>query len=470
MAAKSSIDYLMVSDIENTMKHSSFALLLYAYIIGIAEATWLFSQAKVCDPKQKGVFPFTGFKIYREYRIEGYGGHAGHFLTIIHCDHGKQDYEKNIRTASSTDIDWNKPFCVLKPDLATKLQPKAQDKVYNLVLNKTINSFNNTAGNISRGVPNERLKFFAASNSSNMRRTDKKTENENLLASAVGAIRRFRSTILKAMDNKLERVIKGKHLRYTSAHTSTHLDDIRNADPQSSLEWESRNLVCFKMARKKKYAKRNILFYMPYTFIGGLFECPIPKANRREVFQSFTSVDFLKSFDFKCDGSIAKPVLPLIAEDSTSQWIEAGFNLFNPKLVQKIPYLSTATTLDLRFATSNTPDMFLDTWASKIDVNEDYEYTDLDLNLVAKAVSLSADYLHKFLKPMDISALLGDLNLLKTYGIKEPPQIVKQYVIKKFNTLSLDQKANLAISAFNSTLDSLSHIKKLQAIWDSTVN
>lgn len=429
-----------------------FRLLYIVFLsIEIIRASWYFKEPKICNPKQNGLYPFTGFKIYRQYKIEGYLPTSLHFLSITHCDHGKPDYEKQVLTTSSIDIDWNKPFCILKPDFGDRLLPKPTDKVYNLYQNNNNISENNIIlGNMSAEKPLE-----GASVSLKSKISEVGKHLNNLLETSV--------------DNILEKVINGKHVQYTSKKAAEHVEDIRNSDPRSSLEWESRNLVCYKMARRKKYAKRNILFYIPYTFVGGLFECPIPDNRKKEIFHAFQSGDFLKNFDFKCDHSLAKPVAPLVAQDSTKQWIDTKFNPLNPVLIQRIPYLSTASVFDIRFSTSDTPDMLQDTWASQIDVNEEYSYTGLELNVISQAIALSADYFHRTFRPLDLSGVFHDLVLLRSSnGMQNSHVAIRTFILSTFKKLSLDQKINILLSSRKAE-ESMLHLHKLQRTWDNLV-
>lgn len=434
-----------------------FRLLFSLFLsIGLIKATWYFKEPKICNPKQNGLLPFTGFKVYRQYKIEGYFPTSLHFLTITHCDHGMPDYEKQVLTGSSIDIDWNKPFCVLKPDLGNKLLPKPTDKVFNLYHDN-----NNSS--------QENKKYNDMSLESSLE--EQSVTPSELFKSKISEVGRNLNNLFgTSVDNALEKVINGKHVQYTSKKATDHVEDIRSSDPRSSLEWESRNLVCYKMARRKKYAKRNILFYIPYTFVGGLFECAIPDNRKKEIFQEFQSGDFLKNFDFRCDKSLATPVSPLVAQDSTKQWLETKFNPLNPVLIQRIPYLSTASIFDIRFSTSDTPDMLQDTWASQIDVNEEYTYTDLELNVISQAIALSADYFHKTFRPLDLSGVFHDLVLLKSSdGLQNSHVAIRNFIMSTFKKLSFDQKINMLLSSRKAE-EAMLHLRKLQRMWDNLVD
>ena len=62
--------------------------------------------------------------------------------------------------------------------------------------------------------------------------------------------------------------------------------------------------------------------------------------------------------------------------------------------------------MNLRFSTSETPDMFRDSWATKIEVNENYIYREADLHLISRAIALSADLLNKLISPIDFNLLI----------------------------------------------------------------
>ena len=95
---------------------------------------------------------------------------------------------------------------------------------------------------------------------------------------------------------------------------------------------------------------------MPHTFVGGLFECILPMDLKQQIFHQFTSLDLIfQQIQIQCDPNLSRPISPLIAEDSTTQWFENKlYNIVNPGIIQTIPYLTTLTPLNLRFSTSET--------------------------------------------------------------------------------------------------------------------
>lgn len=338
-------------------------------------------QHKICNPKQlTPFFPFTGFKITRQYKISGYTLPVSmHFITISHCNHGQVDYQKVIRTDSSGKIDWGKPFCMLKPKLGEMLTLPDHDTIGD----PETQDYHNTE------------------------------ETDDFIIGIFGFImykgNKLSRLLRKKIDIQLEKLTNGKWLEYTGKNKNLHQEDLMmTKDPQASLQWESKNLVCYKMARRKKYAKRKFDFYMPQTFVGGLFECILPMDLKQQIFHQFTSLDLIfQQIQIQCDPNLSRPISPLIAEDSTTQWFENKlYNIVNPGIIQTIPYLTTLTPLNLRFSTSETPDMFKDSWATKIEVNENYVYLEADIHLISRAIALSSDLLNKLISPIDFNQLI----------------------------------------------------------------
>ncbi|KAK6200371.1 uncharacterized protein RJT21DRAFT_133064 [Scheffersomyces amazonensis] len=415
-------------------------ILVWISCVGLVSGTWYFTENKICDPSGTNQLPFSGFKINRQYKIAGLLHPVSmHFLVLTHCDHGIVDYQKHIRTQSSSGVDWDRPFCLFKPKLGDMMTLKPEDTIANLVDNDIeVTQMIDTTNEGTSGIKSV------------------------VLNKVVG----LRNLVRHVFDKTVESLTSGKSIQYTGNKSRQHYEDIIQSDPQSVMEWEARNFVCYKMARRRKYAKQKLSFYVPETFVGGLFECSISAEQKKQIFQSFSPTDFLKSVDLKCEPSLSKPISPLIAADSTQQWISNKlFNIFNPALTQTIPYLSTASPLNVRFSTSNTPDMYKDTWATKIEVNEDYDYSEADIHLISKAISTTANYLNKLLSPIDFNGLLR--NHLNWADESENPSLTSHdSLISKFESvLSLDQKSNLFLSYGKS---GLVHLQNLQKLWEIT--
>lgn len=374
------------------------------YLYNLVGATWYTNEAKVCDPANTNFIPFTGFKISRIYKLAGFQPQSMSFLSFSHCDHGKKDYEFVTTTPRSSDIDWNSLFCVFKPhdDFGVK---KGEATKKSLTL---------------KGI---------------------------------------QELVRNLIDKGAEKLTDGTYLEYTGKRKATHLEQVRKSDPQAALEWESRNLKCFKLARRKKYARRNVSFYMPQTFVGGLFECQLSTTQRREFFEKFSATDFIHPFNFVCDKAMAVPILPLIADDSTKIWFQTGTDGFNPYILQTIPYLTTAGPLNLRFKSSDTPDMFRETWASKIDVNEEYSYSEPDLHFISLAVAMTTDYLNKVFAPLDIEPILRALDIDTPVSDRlENPRMetTDHLLLMQFSTLN--------------TSTVMKHLQKIQHIWNNNID
>lgn len=433
------------------------------------EASWFFKEYKVCNPSNRdGLTTFTGFKITRKYKIEAVMPTSMLFMSIAHCNHGKVDYEKTTRMSSNHDINWDQPFCMIKPNLGTKLRDLPEDIPQNLD-NRELESqgsLNLTLGNMVANNPKEakgRTEIIGG-NATAQTRTKIK---DNFIP-----IKNFINTLA---DKTVQLFIGGnrKHINYSGLKESSHLNDLQLSSIQSSLEWESRNLVCYKIARRRKYAKRDILYYMPHTFVGALFECQLSTEDKRYLFQNLSTIDLFQfhNFDIKCDRSLSRALKPLVAEDSTKQWFERKETSF----IQTIPYLTTATPYNLRFKLSDTNDMFQHTWASDIDVNEEYNYNEFEVNLISQAIAKSANHVNKLLMTRPLFKL-SKTNSLHSYdnddededGNERQEFVNSRYnrMRDKFDKFDIDQRVSLIISSILGKKDIFNLFQSLQAPWD----
>lgn len=446
-------------------------------LVKLAAASWLSKEDKICNLRpDSGPLLYTGFKIHREYKLSWLPPLAMHFMTLSHCDHGKVDYQKTLRTRSSADIDWERPFCMFKPDLGSRLKLKPLDTIRNIdgrekseehqgedALYRKEGLTNSSeavpVGIMSPGI--QRTLLTESSSQTKGSSQQNQTLKHKLAAPearvATVSDRNGMWEVLKHnLDKLLQRATAGAHFQYWGERKMLHLEDMQSSNIGASLEWESRNLVCYKMARRRKYARRNFLFYMPYTFVGVLYECPVSSATKHAIFQNFSNTAFLQSFDFECDQALAVPVKPLIADDSTRQWFSHKASRFSS--TQHIPYLTTASLLDVRFAASNTLDMHDDTWASKVDVNEDYNYSEADISLISETVAWCTDYLNKLLiRP---SFKMSRFNSLRSHALESEDPL--------FGTMEVDQRILLALQGLSRS-EALVHLKSIQEKWDENI-
>lgn len=384
---------------------------------------------------------FTGFKFHRQYKISGLMPSTQQFVSLYHCNHGTVDYEKLYKQKSINQILWDKPFCMLKPRLRSYLGDLPEDTVESLAGTGTGTGSNGDSASASASGP---------------------MGSNGTRASTTGPFcPRVLAYVRTKLDKLLEKITTNKPILYTSKQRDQHIQDIQKSTLQASLEWESRNLVCYKLARRRKYSKRDISFYSPQTFIGGLFECPIPPTKKKEVFSDFSLGDTLKTFDFECESKLARPIAPLIADYAARQWWDVNWNIFSPKLVHNIPYLTTANPLNLRFSLTETPDMSSDSWATKIKVNEDYDFSELDIHYMSQAMAKCADIIYKLLEPVDFQKLLGQKAV--EYKIAGRPISEHDKVISTVKLFSTDQKLGILLG-MDGEVGRV--IGRLQGIWD----
>lgn len=393
-----------------------------------------------------GFLLFSGFKVHRQYRVSGIKPSSQQYLILSHCDHGKVDYQKVMKVRSINKIDWESPICLLKPRLGKSLNDPPEDTVQRLNTRDLKGSeFKRIFGRKGGGPKISNL---------NKRTLDIKDKVKS-------AKNYIKVKIKKFIE---QNVPISSPIIYTSPTTEQHMEDISNSSLQASMEWESRNLACFKLARRKKYAKRDTTFYIPQTFIGGIYECLVSPQERTSVFRNFSLENSLDDLQFDCDSTMSRPLLPLIADYNGKQWWEFNKNIFNPSIIQTIPFLTTSSPLNVRFSLTETPEMSRDTWATKIRVNEDYDYTEADLHYITQALALTSDFIFKLFEPIDFGKLLNNIPNISQYKIAGKPIIENDLVISTINKFSIDQKLSILLSLDPTKY--LPTITKLQKFWE----
>ncbi|SCV01169.1 LAMI_0G09780g1_1 [Lachancea mirantina] len=119
------------------------------------------------------------------------------------------------------------------------------------------------------------------------------------------------------------------------------------------------NFRCFKMARRKRYARRPFSLYLPNTWIGALFECKMPNSAKKIILQQMSS-QLLQISPLALDLSYIdsfRPVLPLLSDSYKGHWTELErksrwpiLNRFLKWQVNRIvPFLSTPLYVDEEF-------------------------------------------------------------------------------------------------------------------------
>ncbi|CCD26658.1 uncharacterized protein NDAI_0I00890 [Naumovozyma dairenensis CBS 421] len=112
-------------------------------------------------------------------------------------------------------------------------------------------------------------------------------------------------------------------------------------------------LQCFKLARRKKYVRREFSLFFPGSWVGGIFYCQFETDfERQEALKSLkknTRKFQLGEENMEGGGRICKrnnsiPLMPIYSDDYGNDWFEfekVGTKLRNLKLRKFVPYLNT---------------------------------------------------------------------------------------------------------------------------------
>lgn len=399
-------------------------------------------QKNVCNSSARKytVIPFTGFKIDHVYKWTGIFPPSNRaFVCITHCMQGKVDYqkyfpvdedEKEYPDSRGIGLPWTKSFCMLLSPPAKEMNNIKSDTVKNIEL-----SDNPNGSTLSDdGIQTNQWKKVC-----------------NLLR--------------KKVDKSLEKVFQLGILHYVGKQLSEHFDDILSSTPEASLAWAARDMACYKFARRKRYAKRDLQFFIPTTFVGGMYQYSVPSESMKKHIKNL-SLD-LKSLSMPLDipvtdKALLKPLSPLIAQDITSQSITFNLNpLVGPILItHRVPYLTTATPWDLRFRLSDTPDVYKQTWAGMIDAFEEYSFSAADANLISQTLSITANWFNRITNPFELEKLFAnsDAEIAKF-------QIKKEKIIEMIQKMPLYQRGALLLAGWNKS-ESIQALNELQSQWD----
>jgi hypothetical protein len=332
---------------------------------------------------EKSWIPYTGLKIQRDFIVKDRSPPLLKFVTMSHCQRGDVDTERVTRTEPETDVDWGKPVCFLD-------QKKiVDDKVSQLKNWRTFNRFRNlTFGDLPK-LPHAR----------------------NILAKPPQILQP------RAMRDGHENSLRKIPIDNSQNSLATELEDLNVISSKDITQDDLVDLRCYKMARRKKYSQRKMTMYAPQTWVGGLFECQVSDEDKARYLASLKRSDeFPKPLEIKCESSSARPVLPLIADDSSSPHFEVDSGVLTQL---RIPYLFTLDPLDQRykmpakmlgFKTSHHIDkefvnhhesselLPYDTWFKEIDVNENYNFLPEDRESLSQIIEQSTALLAEFLE------------------------------------------------------------------------
>ncbi|KAI8386489.1 uncharacterized protein CGFF_03210 [Nakaseomyces glabratus] len=202
------------------------------------------------------------------------------------------------------------------------------------------------------------------------------------------------------------------------------------------------NYHCFKLARRKKYVKRNYSFFLPGSFIGGLYYCNLSKNQKIQILDSSTSnLVVLHSNPMPlCNENNTIPLLPLVSDDLRGYWSywysKKSHNkvkeILNANVHKVVPYIHTYNFPSFEYNKTGSIPMFsvrellfnlitanelglnglkngIRSWFYEVSVTEDYSSFDtkpiiLDviintvINVLGQAASTPHRALYKILK------------------------------------------------------------------------
>lgn len=393
---------------------------------------------------------YSGFKIQRHMVLKGMKPPLLHFVSLSNCELGELKYERLERTGRDTDIEWSKPMCFLG--------------------NKRITDDRGVV--ISRP---ERNKKSNKMNTSLFLFRNLTIEDAPTRPHAVDITNQRPPQVLE------KRSIRDKFLSFLNSISKTRFLDYFNQDsnrvayedlkPISYTEIDSEDITdmhCYKMARRKKYALRDLMIYAPRTWVGGLFECNNSDEDKKKYLTGMKSSRlFAKPYEIQCNAENATPLYPLIADDITKLQYEYDKGSL---AIIRTPYLYTPTNLDPRFGKpsevlglanaflrnvinkDSTDKLPYDNWFEEIDINENYTYTAEDLKSITNAVTNAT---HLLKAQIGSGPSRWDWDDAGVFGETE-----------KERPHYLELKTLFSLTKIKEQAKRLSFVKDLQQVWD----
>lgn len=342
-------------------------LLLLLCTATTALAALFVKEDKVCDPLKNNVWPYTGFRLHRQYSFTLVPPFK-HYVRLSHCAKGRVNYEAYALVERNAGMAWVQNMCGFT-----------------------------VATDVPMMSNYEKLARVAR-----LKKNDKKPGNWERAKAAWRAM-----MLLKAKNTgDLDKTMEGL----------AQVNSFKTIAPKATGPAN----FCYRAVRRKKYALRDISVYTPNTFVGGLFLCPKDEA---------------------CTNQNAQPVMPLHSDDVSLQWFEfepitdsnplryqeikkadAGgnmgvlskfFEFLSRKrhVIQRVPYFFTKHKYGRVDQAYSPPGGEWPEWALELDVNEAYNYTRKEVNLVSQAVSQTANVLSKYFS-ISANALPWEGNVL----------------------------------------------------------
>lgn len=323
------------------------------FILVFGCCAWLSKEDRACDPTRGNIHRFTGFKISKELLIQGiFPPKFLRHIIFTNCVDGRINFQKRSRITRDLDEMWKLSFCASNG----KLLASAENGTPAIIPELTnVNS-------------NNRRKVF--------------------------------DRVFRLLDGRFRE--RSEVARVSTLVSSQQLKQLRDFDYP----------ICYKMARRKVFAKKNLSYYMPLTFVGGLFSYSgntsySGSRGEKSIGQNYT---------------FARPEMPLVAEDTTSQWIELKLlHLAGPSLKQIIPLFSSTKPRNFPFPFADVTGLTLDSWAENLDANEDYQYSELDASTISQSLAATADLIHKLVYPISLDFLLSAVQVGLDSGSPDEP-------------------------------------------------
>lgn len=187
---------------------------------------------------------------------------------------------------------------------------------------------------------------------------------------------------------------------------------------------------CLKLARRKRYAKLDIVIFVTLTFVGAIFSC-MGETGQEGDFESTKRTTAPKR-------QLLEPLSPLVADDYSGHWISVS--LSPPAIVYNVPFLKSPSLWDRRFASLK--------WQSQVDAEEQYAYNATESSLAN-------------------GALLASLRLKQKLMEKKTGKLSWLARSKRSIWSRLDNRLQLTLVLFASKRAfALRIIEKLQQLWD----
>lgn len=303
-------------------------ILGFIFLLVCVSGSLLYKEDKVCDPMGTNIFPYTGFRLTRQYTFSPPAlsftnplkGMVRHYIRLTHCVRGRANYEAYLPTERNTGFIWGINMCGSK--YPSKRRLKSSYKKF-----------------IKDEKKRARLTF-------------------------------------KSMAQTMGWLVKGAE-DVNNITESEFISAMKNRYPQVDLheptEW------CYRAVRRKKYATREVSLYLPTTRVGGLFMCPkegvCSQSNAIPVAPLYAD-DFAGSWGTLETSKKTNP-------QSNSPLTQRFLNGVKRKYVQRVPYFYTKTGVSSDVHTAGE----WPKWARGLDVNERYTYSPEEVDGLMKVTS-----------------------------------------------------------------------------------